>query len=185
MSNFVLVPECEEMLLWAQKHRHLDVPGDMFLAYASAMWQYHFSPAGDLWFKTAEEWAERERVFCEMVDQWSTSGNVTGAVQGYAEVLVRSRSVTIHFLGLKHGFIPPTPVLDVTESWVSSMKQFAIRGDLQFYTENPLCHVVVPAILTYQVGGPLQMTLTAGSLFLLSLRARESQKHNRRTAEGL
>ncbi|GMK56152.1 hypothetical protein CspeluHIS016_0212080 [Cutaneotrichosporon spelunceum] len=150
VSNFLPIPDFGEMLLWAEKHRHLDVPGDMFMVFVAELWHYHFSPAGDLWFKSREEWVEKETAYRAVVNKWLGSGLITGVYRGNGELLGQSRLLTINFLGFRHGYQTSSGFVDCLESFAFVIKRVAINGELQFYTEAPLTQIVMPAILAYQ-----------------------------------
>jgi hypothetical protein len=104
-----------------------------------------------MWFKTAAEWADRVAEYHAIAEKWLRSGLIKGVLRGYAELLARSRIVTMNFMGLSDGYVATPAVLDATEILASAIKRIALQGELQFYTEAPLSQLALPAILLYHV----------------------------------
>jgi hypothetical protein len=150
-SHGIPVPEHTEMLRWAQRHAHLGVPGDMFKAYLAEMWQFHFSKRGDLWFRSADEWAQRQEALAAVLDKWRESGLLPREYRGHAELLGLSGNLSRRFMGLKLHFGLAAPVLDTAEVFAHGLKNEVLNGNLHFWPEYSLSGMVLPGVLVYHV----------------------------------
>ncbi|BEJ17735.1 hypothetical protein CspHIS471_0700030 [Cutaneotrichosporon sp. HIS471] len=149
-SHGIPVADHNEMLAWAQRHAHLDVPGDMFKACLAELWQFHFSASGDLWFRSAAEWEERQTAWRAVVDRWRDGGLIPPEYRGNAGLLADGGIMSRAFLGLKLGFVEPAAMLDAAEAFAATFKAAAFRGELQFFPEYPLSALVLPGVLVFQ-----------------------------------